>query len=65
MYVASVGDGGSNFLMHICAVGLGGSKKSISDPLYVSGYLPYRQMDRVCSFRFVFVLFVGAFDTRE
>ena len=51
------------------AVGLGGSKRSISDPLFirrdVSGYLPYRQSDRVCSFCFVFVLFLGAFDTRE
>ena len=49
------------------AVGLVGSKRSISDPLFirrdVSGYLPYRQSDRVCSFCFVFVLFLGAFDT--
>ena len=49
------------------AVGLGGSKLSISDPQFirrdVSGYLPYRQLDRVCGF--VFVLFLGAFDTWE
>ena len=34
------------------AVGLGGSKRSISDPLFirrdVSGWLPYLQSDRVC-----------------
>ena len=36
------------------AVGLGGSKRLISDPLFIrrdlSRYLPYRQLDRVCSF---------------
>ena len=51
------------------AVGLGGSKRSISDPKFirrdVSRHLPYRQSDRNCSFCFVFVLFLGAFDTRE
>ena len=52
------------------AVGLEGSKRSISDPLFtrrdVSGYLPYRQSDRVfVVFVFAFVLFLGAFDTRE
>ena len=45
------------------AVGLGGSKRSISDPQPirrdVSGYLPYRQSDRVCSFCFVFCALSG------
>ena len=48
---------------------LRGSKRSISCPLFIrrneSGYLPYRQSDRVCSFCCVCVLFLGAFDTRE
>ena len=43
----------------ILAVGLEGSKRSIFDPLFirrhVSGYLPYRQSDRVCSFCFCFL----------
>ena len=46
------------------AVGLGGSKRSISDALClrrdVSGYLLYRQSDRVCSFVLFWCSFRGA-----
>ena len=48
-----------------CAVGLGASKKSKSDPLFirwdVSERLPYRQSDRVCTYAVFFFFFSCSF----
>ena len=50
------------------AIGLGGSKRSISDPLSAflsTGYVCIRQWDRVCSFHLVLSALSGAFFSVE